>query len=106
MSERWSRIAKVPEYEITVERDGWFLLVHIPALDGVTQARFPGEVERMAGDYIATVTDMPVEDVAVRVLGTVPTFSTAQYETVLDGLVEEIEELRDRLRIYESDADA
>jgi len=93
----------VPEYEITVERDGRFLLIHIPALDGVTQARFPGEVERMAGDYIAVVTETPIEDIGIRVLGTVPTLSTAQYETVCDELVDEIEELRDRLRIYERD---
>jgi hypothetical protein len=93
----------VPEYEITVERDGRFLLIHIPALGGVTQARFPGEVESMAGDYIALVTETPVEDVAVRVVGTVPTLSTAEYETVCGELAEEIEELRDRLRIYERD---
>jgi hypothetical protein len=91
----------VPEYEITVERDGRFLLIQIPALDGVTQARFPGEIERMAGDYIAVVTETAVEDIAIHVLGTVPALSTAEYEAVCDELVDEIEELRNRLRIYE-----
>lgn len=56
---------RMPEYDVTAERDGRYLLVHIPSLNGVTQARFPGEVERMAADYIALVTDTPVEDIAV-----------------------------------------
>jgi hypothetical protein len=93
----------VPEYEITAERDGRFLLIRIPALDGVTQARFPGEVETIAEDYIALVTETLIEDVAVRVVGTMPALSTAEYETVCGELVDEIEELRDRLRIYERD---
>ena len=93
----------MPEYEITVERDARFLLIHIPALEGVTQARFPGEIESMAGDYISLVTETPVEDIAVRVVGTVPTLSTAEYETVCGELVDEIDELRDRLRIYEGE---
>jgi hypothetical protein len=56
----------VPEYAITVERDGRFLLVHLPALNGVTQARFPGEVESMADDYIAVVTEAALEDIGIR----------------------------------------
>jgi hypothetical protein len=93
----------VPEYEIIVERDGRFLLIHIPALAGVTQARFRGEIESMARDYIALVTETPFDDVAVRVLGTMPTLTTVDYEAVLGELVDEIDELGDRLRIYERD---
>jgi hypothetical protein len=37
----------------------------IPALDGITQARFPGEIEEMARDYIALVTDTPVAEIEV-----------------------------------------
>ena len=41
-------------------------MIHIPALDGLTQARFPEEIEDMARSHIALVTDTPIEDVAVR----------------------------------------
>jgi hypothetical protein len=95
----------VPEYEITVERDGRFLMVRVPALDGLTQARFPSEVESQAGDYIATVTETPIEDITVRVLDTVPTFSTAEYETACADLVAHVHELRDRLKTHGLDAD-
>ena len=94
----------MPEYEISVERDGRYLLIHIPTLGGVTQARFRGEVERMAGDYIAVVTDTPVDDIGIRLMGPVPALSAADYEATLAELadeIDEIDELRDRLTIYE-----
>lgn len=87
----------MPDYEVNVERDGRYLLVRIPALDGVTQARFPGEVEPMAADYVALVTETPIEDVTICVRGTVPAFSTPDYEAVCAELLSEIVELRDRL---------
>lgn len=40
--------------------------IHIPALDGLTQARFPGEIEEMARDYIAVITDTPIDEIEVR----------------------------------------
>ena len=43
-------------FDIHVTRDGGWWMVHIPALDGLTQARFPGEIEDMARDYIAVST--------------------------------------------------
>ena len=51
------------KYEVNVRRDGEFWLIQIPALDGVTQAERLEDVEMMARDYIATVTDSdkPVE---------------------------------------------
>lgn len=96
----------MPRYEVNVQRDGRYLLVRIPTLDGVTQARFPGEVEPMARDYIALVTDTPLEDVAVRVQGAVPAFSTADYEAVCADLVEHVDELRARLTAHGLDSDA
>ena len=56
----------MPTYDIEVTRDGRWWMVHIPALDGLTQARFPEEIEDMARSHIALVTDTPIEDVAVR----------------------------------------
>lgn len=50
-------------YEVRVRRDGRFWLVEIPSLDGMTQARRLDEVDAMAREYIALVTDdeSPVE---------------------------------------------
>ena len=55
----------MPTYDIKVTRDGRWWMIHIPAIDGVTQARFPGEIEGMARDYIAVTTDTPIEDVQI-----------------------------------------
>jgi hypothetical protein len=43
-------------------------MVHIPAIDGLTQARYPGEVEDMARSYIAVETGIPIADIEVRVI--------------------------------------
>jgi hypothetical protein len=50
-------------YDIEVTRDGKWWMIHIPVLDGLTQARFPGEIEDMARDYIAVTTDTPIEEI-------------------------------------------
>ncbi len=44
-------------------------MVHIPALGGLTQARYPGEIEEMARDYIVVTLDAPIYDVKVRITG-------------------------------------
>lgn len=55
------------EYEVVVVRDGKWWMVQIPALDGLTQARRLGEVEKMARDYVAVSRGIPTDDVVVRV---------------------------------------
>jgi hypothetical protein len=40
-------------------------MVHIPKLGGLTQARFPREVEPMAREYIAVSTGTPIDQVAI-----------------------------------------
>ena len=40
-------------FDIAVTRDGGWWMVHIPELGGLTQARYPREVELMAREYIA-----------------------------------------------------
>ena len=57
----------MPTYDVNATRDGRFWMVAVPELDGLTQARYRGEVEAMAREYIATVLDLPVDDIAVRV---------------------------------------
>ena len=44
---------EMPSYDIEVTRDGRWWMVHIPAIDGLTQARFPGEIVEMARDYLS-----------------------------------------------------
>ncbi len=46
-----------PAYRATVERDGRFWLVRVPGV-GVTQARHLREVDAMARDLVAVVTDV------------------------------------------------
>lgn len=55
-------------YEIEVYRDGRWWMIRIPELDGLTQARWPGEVKSMARSYIAVSTGVSIRDVAVRVV--------------------------------------
>lgn len=52
-------------YAVTARLDGRFWYIEIPALDGATQARNVGEIETMARDYIASVTDTPESSVTV-----------------------------------------
>jgi hypothetical protein len=56
-----------PLFRPRLEPDGGAILIRIPELDGVTQARHPGEVQYMARDLIAVTLDVPPEsfDVAV-----------------------------------------
>lgn len=56
----------MPTFEYHVTRDGQWWMVHIPELDGLTQARFPGEAELMAREWIAVSQGIPIEDVHIR----------------------------------------
>ncbi len=56
----------MPCYDIEVTREGRWWEIRIPALDGVTQARFRGEAEEMTRSYIAVTTDTPIDDIEVR----------------------------------------
>jgi hypothetical protein len=54
-------------YAVRARLDGRLWFLEIPALEGATQARTIGEIERMAVDYIAAMTDAAVADVHVSV---------------------------------------
>ncbi|MEN4420659.1 hypothetical protein [Mycobacteroides chelonae] len=55
-------------YDIQVTRDGKWWMINVPEIDQLTQARNEGEVEEMARDLIAVHQDIPIEDVAVRII--------------------------------------
>lgn len=55
------------EYDVIVRRDGRFWYLEIPALNGATQARRLGEVDEMARDYIAVMTDADPSSFDIRV---------------------------------------
>ncbi|OHU23589.1 hypothetical protein BKG77_08075 [Mycobacteroides chelonae] len=55
-------------YDIQVTRDGKWWMINVPEIDQLTQARHEGEVEEMARDLIAVHQDIPIEDVAVRII--------------------------------------
>jgi hypothetical protein len=59
-------------YDVTLTREGRWWMVHIPALDGLTQARRLSEAELMAREYIAVDTGTSLDEVAVRVIGEMP----------------------------------
>jgi hypothetical protein len=56
-------------YDAVVTREGRWWMIEIPELDGLTQARRLDEVERMAREYIAVTTDVPLSQVAVEISG-------------------------------------
>lgn len=53
------------EHKIEVERDDRWWMVHIPELDGLTQARRISEAEQMAREWIAVSTGTPIKDITV-----------------------------------------
>lgn len=55
-------------YKVEVERDGKWWMIHVPDIDGLTQARRLSEVEEMARSLIAISTDARLDDVAVDVV--------------------------------------
>jgi hypothetical protein len=63
--DRLVREGPMSSFDIDVFRDGGWWMVHIPELGGLTQARYPREVELMAREYIAVSTGTPIDQVAI-----------------------------------------
>jgi predicted RNase H-like HicB family nuclease len=55
------------EYSVVVTREGKWWMVHIPEIDGLTQARRLEEAPKMAREYIAVTLDLPLSQVSVSV---------------------------------------
>ena len=54
-------------YTALVTREGKWWMVHVPEIEGLTQARRLGEVELMAREFIAVSQDLPLDEVDVEV---------------------------------------
>jgi len=84
-------------YKVEITRDGRWWMVHIPDIDGLTQARRIGEAEQMAREFIALETSTPITDVTVTIASiTVPRLGDIQ------ELADEIRDLRDTARKAEA----
>jgi predicted RNase H-like HicB family nuclease len=83
-------------YKAVVSRDGAWWMISIPDLNGVTQARSRDEVETMARDYIALTIDAPADSVSVDIEW--PAETTGMDPTTFERLVEESDQLRERIR--------
>lgn len=60
-------------YKAEIVRDDKWWMVHIPEIDGLTQARRLSEAAKMGREYIALATDTPISDIAVDIVSvTVP----------------------------------
>lgn len=55
------------EYKVEVTRDGRWWMIHVPEIDGLTQARRIGEIEDMACSLIAISTDTPLSEIGVQI---------------------------------------
>lgn len=85
------------EFKIEVTRDGRWWMVHIPEIDGLTQARRIGEAEQMAREFIALETSTPIADVMVTIASiTVPGLGD------IHELADEIRDLREAARNADS----
>ena len=56
------------EYKVEVVRDGRWWMIHVPEIDGLTQARRVDEIEGMARSLIAISTDKPLSEIGVHVV--------------------------------------
>jgi hypothetical protein len=76
------------EFKIEVTRGGRWWMVHIPEIDGLTQARRLSEVETMAREYIALDRNLPFDDIKVE------TASVRVEEPALRELLETAREIK------------
>jgi len=88
-------------YQATVERDGAWWMVSVPAIDGLTQARSLAEAGKMARSLIAITLDIDPAtfdvDIATGAIGGVPDVAVE---------VDAIKQLRERAASEEREATA
>jgi hypothetical protein len=87
-------------YKVEVQRGGKWWMIHVPDIDGLTQARRLSEVNDMARSLIAISTDTKLEDVAVEIIAI--RMESGQIRE-LRGLTEDIQNRRTQLRQLEEE---
>lgn len=55
------------EYQAFVSREGKWWMIHVPGIDGLTQARRLSEAGLMAKEFVAVTLGIPVESVSISV---------------------------------------
>jgi hypothetical protein len=55
------------EYKVEIAREGRWWMIHIPAVNGLTQARRLAEAPTMAREYIALDRGIPLREISVHV---------------------------------------
>jgi predicted XRE-type DNA-binding protein len=78
------------EFKIEVTREGRWWMVHIPEIDGLTQARRLSEAETMAREYIALDRGLPYDQIKVE------TASVRMTEPAFRELLEAARSIRTR----------
>jgi hypothetical protein len=77
----------VTTYTASITRDGHWWMIHVPEVDGLTQARHLADAEGMARELVAVTLDVPADTV------TISTHIVVQGEDV-DAAVAEVRQLR------------
>ena len=54
-------------YAVQVSRDGKWWMIHIPEIDGLTQARRIADVKQAARELVAVTLDVKISEVAVEI---------------------------------------
>lgn len=80
----------VHNYKIEVTRDGKWWMIHIPEIDGLTQARRLSEASTMAREYIALSQGIPLDSIKIE------TASIRMEEPEVQELLDRAQEIRAR----------
>jgi len=89
------------EYKIEIVRDGRWWMVHVPEIDGVTQARRLSEAETMAREYIALDQGVPYDEIKVETASI--RMAEPEFRELLDG-ARSIKELREKAAALDNQA--
>lgn len=81
------------EYKIEIVRDGRWWMVHVPEIDGVTQARRLAEAETMAREYIALDQGVPYDEIKVETASI--RMAEPEFRELLEG-ARDIKDLREK----------
>lgn len=87
-------------YKVEVQRDGKWWMIHVPDIDGLTQARRLSEVQDMARSLIAISTDTKLSDVDIDIIAI--RLESGHIRELL-GLTEDVQNRRTQLRQLEEE---